>query len=276
MRGLGAIGVVIFLVPAMIYGAMQMQIMLKVNSVINEALTVETHGDRITEAVVAESGEIPFSIIGSRGQTLEPGQAAALLAPNTLNRKRAARVSTIVDPATLLAPGETMPGGDLRDILVEARTAAYADALCDQLIATIANQCGVVSYSVDEITFDPDKDAPDWADAFAGRYVVETHAIFTPSTPVGSFPVADSLVLHSKEFDLDAWTAPGPSPEAFAARLGEVLLAAERACAEMRRIHGNCVVEDIDFDISRHQPDRVRPSFELGYFSRLQTTASVE
>jgi len=275
MRGLGAIGAVIFLVPAMIYGAMQMQIMLKVNKVINETLDYESSEDRINEAVAAESGEITFTIVGSRGQSLEPGQAAALLAPGTLNRKRYAKVSTIIDAASLLEPGEAMPAGEMRDVLVEARTAKFADALCDQLIASIAGQCGVISYSAREITYDPKKATPDWA-ALAGYYVVDTKSIFTPSTPVGDFPATDTVVLQSKEFDLEDWPVPGAAPEAVTARLDEVLLAAERACSEMRRIHGNCVVQDIDFEISPRRPDRVRPSFEVAYFSRLQATASVE
>lgn len=275
MRGLGAIGAVIFLVPAMIYGAFQVQIMLKVNEVINETMNFESTEDRLAEAVAEESGEITFAIIDTRGQSLAPARASALLAPKTLDRNRDARVSTIIDAATLLEPGEQMPQGEMRDVMVEARTARYADALCDQLIATLADQCGVVRYSTEEITYDTEKKAPDWAD-LAGYYVVETHAIFTPSAPVGTFPEADTLVYQTKDFDLEPWTIPGAAPDAIAARLGEVLTAAELACSELRRVHGNCVVSEIEFDIRQFRPDSVIPSFEIAYFSRLQTTALAE
>jgi len=275
MRGFGALGAVIFLVPAMVIGAMQMQMMFKVNKSMGEAFSAETGPDRIETAVAEESGEIAFRIVGSRGQDLEPKQAAALLAPATFTRERLAQLSTIIDPMSLLQPGETMPEGEMRDVLVEARIAKVADAACEHLVDTIAGNCGVIRYSTRMISHDAEQDPPELA-GFDGYYRVETMAVFTPKDSVGSFPQTDTVVYQEREFNLEAWTIPAPSRATIAARTQEVLLAAGRACDEMRAVHGNCAVSDIQFRISRHDSRKIHPQFTLAYFSPMQTSARAE
>jgi len=275
MRGFGALGAVIFLVPAMVIGAMQMQMMFKVNKSMSEVFSAETGPDRIETAIAEESGEIAFRIVGSGGQDLEPKQAGALLAPATFTRERIAQLSTIIDPASLLQPGETMPEGEMRDVLVEARIAKVADAACEHLVDTIAGNCGVIRYSTRMISHDAERDRPELA-AFDGYYRVETMAVFTPKDAVGSFPQADTVVYQERDFSLEVWTIPAPSRAAIGVRTQEVLLAAGRACDEMRAVHGNCAVSDIQFQISRYDPGMVRPQFTLAYFSPMQTSALAE
>ncbi len=70
-------------------------------------------------AVVAQKvGPANFEIFTEQGLTLPKALARALLKPNEFSKVRRVEFETFVDPRSLLAEGEALPSGEMRDLMV--------------------------------------------------------------------------------------------------------------------------------------------------------------
>lgn len=271
MYGTGPISLIFGLVVGAVYLVFQFNIMSSVNEVINTQMVgMETHEERMEEAITARAPEVTFAIIDVNERSVSRARASALLAPGSFTRERSAQVMTYVDPASLLEEGETLPSGELLQIMVEARGARLADEACERFLATVAADCGVRSFSAVWIPFEHEHDDEEEKArraVFGGHFKLKTDVLFTPKAPVGDFPETARVTYNEKEFDFEPWTAPAPSPEAMAERFDYVAAAASRACDDIRAIHGNCVISSIEVDSRSRDEAKIKSGFELAWFS---------
>jgi len=271
MYGTGPISLIFGLVAGAIYLVFQFNIMSSVNQMMSaEMVGMETHEERMEEAITAQAPEATFEIFNAREHRITRAKASALLAPDSFTRERSAEVMTYVDPASLLKEGETLPAGELLQIMVEARGARLADEACDRFLATVAADCGVRSFETGWIPFERDHDNDDQKarrTVFGGHFKLTTHIVFTPKAPVGDFPETARVTYNEKEFDFEIWYPPAPSPQAMAERFDYVASAASRACDDIRAIHGNCVISSIDVDTGRRGVGSIASGFELAWFT---------
>ncbi|GKY89073.1 hypothetical protein [Sinisalibacter aestuarii] len=233
-----------------------------------QAQTVEPEAPR--ERAAEEGPEPdPFdkNIVNEGGRSVSRQAVSYLLDPARFDRKRTVTVEVPVSPASLLRPGEAMPEGDLRRLMVEARSAALADAACERLLGSLAGRCGVSGFGVEGGVGGRDRMNPARAAMFADIYVVSTTMVFVPKAPVGSYPETATVMLNNREFDLDPWIMPGPWAAAYEPKLAELYEAAEAACADIRGVYGNCMLRSARMALSGREPGEVRRSFTLAWFS---------
>ncbi len=279
MNGFGPLSLLFGLILGIAYLAIQSQVL----ATVSEAVAGQSAGLEYrveTEAAAVEAvEEDPIEIFDANGRVIGAAKAVALLAPERFSRARTAQFITFVDPADLLGEGEAMPEGDLRDLMVEARAARIADQACVRLVSTVAAECGVRGFSTERIArVDERADLEDAARRlpFVDHYLVETEMVFTPKTPVGALPEAPRVTFNEKRFEFEPWDVAGPAPDVMAARADEVMTAATRACADIRAIHGNCGITEIQIDGRYRTPERFTSRFELAWFTPLHGSPVAE
>lgn len=273
MSGYGPISLVFGLIIGVAYLVIQMNIASNVNEVLQSQFAPMEYRNETTDAVEAVAEAKSYEVFDARGNKASARKLAPLLTPDRFSDKRMAGFSTYVDPQSLLKEGETMPEGEMRDLMVEARAIRLADAACARLIETLAAECGVRVFEVNRIG-----PVEDWMDeeraarqaAFTGQYLLNTSVVFTPKMAVGTLPDSSRVTFHERRFDLETWTTDTPSAEAVAARTDEILAAAVRACADIREVHGNCTVIDVGIDADRRAAGAFGGSFELAWLTPLQ------
>ena len=278
MYRMGPIGLVFGLVLGGIYLAIQLNIASTLSETVGANSAMMTYTLDTEEEVVAAAETLAFEIYNPDGKQVGPGKAVALLAPERFNRARVATFVTFVDPMSLLKEGEELPHGMMLKLMVEARGARLADAACDQLLAGVAATCGVKDFVTTWIA-PADDDAGEEVIArrapFARHFKLTTTMVFTPNVPVGPFPEAARVTFNEREFRFEPWEVDSPSPEAMTARAEEAMLAATKACTDIREIYGNCAITEIHIEDGYHFPGKYRTEFELAYFTPLRSAPGV-
>lgn len=273
MTGYGPISLLFGAILGIAYLAIQMNMMSTVSDAINMQSEPFEYRNETVDAAAAVAAQKSYEILDMEGRPTSVKRAAPLLAPTRFSDGRSARFATHVDPARLLKEGETMPEGEMQALMVEARAARLADAACVRLRETLAAECGVRSFQAERIG-----PAEEWMDEervrrhlpFVGQFLLTTTMVFTPKAPVGDLPESARVTLNEKTFKLDPWTTEAPSPHGVAARTGEVMMAAVRACADIRAIHGNCTVIGVDLGGNRREAGAFSGAFELAWLTPVQ------
>lgn len=273
---------------ALAVGAYVVNMQMKVSETMSAAVStaMEAHVtpgfDEPVEAPKADSAHPPlppsdFKIVDGRGRTVKRRNAEALLRPYDLTSSRTATLMSFVDPQSLLREGEEMPTGELRGLMVEARSAFIADRACEAMLNTVAAHCGVKSYKTAYIG-ELNCERCDAADRlrrkpFVGHYQIFTEMAFTPKADVGVFPDTSEVLFTEKTFELDEFQLTGPDSAAVEDRFAYIVKAATRACEDIKALHGNCVVSDIKLSkrVYKQSSDfsDIPSSFSLAYFSPL-------
>lgn len=232
-------------------------------------------GEGVAETSHSELPPSDFVILNAKGHKLSRKAASALLRPYDLTRERSATLMSFVDPQTLLREGEDMPTGELLDLMVEVRSAAIADQACRTLLTTVAAQCGVKSYKtvrIGKLSCDS-CDAQDHARRapFVGHYQITTEMAYAPKEPVGVFPEAERVMFQEKTFDLEAFDLADPDSGVVDERFAFIVSAANRACEDIKSLHGNCVISNLKLAkriyIERSDFDDIPNAFTLSYFT---------
>ncbi len=273
---------------ALAIGAYVVNTQMKTSNMMSEAVSSVMEAHVVPDVAApseppkVESAQAPlppsdFKIIDARGRTVKRREAAALLQPYKLTRGRTAELLSFVDPKDLLRDGEDMPIGELRGLMVEARSAFVADRACGALLKTLAAQCGVKTYETAYIG-ELDCETCDAAErlrrkSFVGHYQIVTEMAFTPKVDTGVFPETSEVLFTEKTFELETLSLKGPDGAAVEDRFAYIVEAATRACEDIKALHGNCVVSNITLSKKsygkRHDFGDIPSSFTLAYFSPL-------
>ena len=183
-----------------------------------------------------EGAEAPVTVVGiiaQRRANMRPWSGAAaesaVFDTSRLTDKRAVHVAVTVPFEDLLAEGEDAPEEVYRDTYAAARAPAHLAALCAEVLETIALQCDVANPRAKVLR--------------DGEVSIKGKLRFVPRDAAGTPSASGEARVMLMPLSFQSGTMTHNSARG---RIGFMEMAQE-ACARLREIVGNCVINDLHF-----------------------------